>query len=64
MKEKIRLMRLKEVLEMCGIGRASIYNWMNENQFPKQVKIGPRAVAWRSDEVEQWIETRKQVSIN
>ncbi len=57
-------MRLKEVMERCGIGRASVYNWMNEKKFPKQVKIGPRAVAWRSDEVEKWIETRKQVSIN
>ena len=51
----MRLIRLKEVMALTGLGRASIYNFMDENKFPKSVSLGGRAVAWVESEIEGWI---------
>ncbi len=31
---------------------------MNLGDFPKSVQLGPRAVAWLSSEIDQWIDDR------
>ncbi|HIF9434230.1 TPA: AlpA family transcriptional regulator [Photobacterium damselae] len=54
----MRLICLKEVMYICGLGRSSIYKFMEEGRFPKTVYLGGRAVAWVESEVEQWIEER------
>ncbi|MBO2694661.1 helix-turn-helix transcriptional regulator [Shewanella algae] len=54
----MKLIRLKRVSELTGLGRSSIYNYMTEGRFPKSVKLGPRLVAWVEDEVEDWIVAR------
>ena len=53
------LLRLPEVMRRTGYKKASIYNMVRNGEFPKSVKIGPRAVAWDSNEVEAWIEAKK-----
>jgi prophage regulatory protein len=45
-------------MHICGLGRSSIYKFMEEGRFPKSVSLGDRAVAWVESEVEQWIEER------
>ncbi|ELA9294494.1 MULTISPECIES: AlpA family transcriptional regulator [Vibrio harveyi group] len=54
----MRLIRLKEVMHICGLGRSSIYKFMEEGRFPKSVSLGDRAVAWVESEVEEWIEKK------
>ncbi|MBT1446356.1 AlpA family transcriptional regulator [Shewanella sp. JM162201] len=54
----MKLIRLKKVSELTGLGRSSIYNYMNEDRFPKSVKLGPRLVAWVEEEVQAWIMER------
>ena len=54
----MRLIRLKEVMNITGLGRSSIYKFMDEERFPKSVSLGDRAVAWVESEVEMWIEER------
>ncbi len=51
----IRLIRLKEVMHVTGLARATIYKYMEESSFPKSVSLGGRAVAWEESEVEEWI---------
>lgn len=55
-----RLLRLKEVQAQTGLGRATIYKLMDENEFPRPVKLTARAVAWPATEVGDWIEQRIQ----
>lgn len=42
--------------DTCGTGlsRSSTYEAMERGEFPKPVKIGPRAVAWLEDEIQAW----------
>lgn len=52
-------LRLPEVIRRTGYKKASIYNMVRNGEFPKSVKIGPRAVAWDSNEIEAWIVSKK-----
>ncbi|WP_246855924.1 helix-turn-helix transcriptional regulator [Vibrio crassostreae] len=51
----IRLIRLKEVMHVTGLARATIYKYMNEGTFPKSVSLGGRATAWEISEIEEWV---------
>ena len=51
----MRLIRLKEVMHLTGLGRSSIYKFMTEGVFPMSVSLGERAVAWEVSEVEEWV---------
>ncbi|GHW71960.1 putative transcriptional regulator [Vibrio cholerae] len=55
----MRFLRLKEVMSLTGLGRSTIYKFMaDENDFPKSVPLGGRAVAWVESEIEEWMEQR------
>ncbi len=58
----MELLKLKVVCARTGLGRSSLYKAIEKGEFPKPVSIGKRAVAWRSDEVDQWIESRLHVT--
>ena len=62
--ENFKLLRLPQVIDLCGLQKSAIYKLLSENRFPKPVKLGPRAVAWRSDEVGKWITDRPRVISN
>ncbi|MCY1405803.1 Prophage CP4-57 regulatory protein (AlpA) [compost metagenome] len=55
---KVRIYRLKQVMEYTGFGRAWIYALIAKGEFPKPRKIGSRAVGWPSDLIDQWINDR------
>ncbi len=53
-----RLMRLEEVLSYTGLSRSELYRQIQEETFPRPVRVGKRAVRWRESEVEEWIAER------
>lgn len=53
-----RLYRLPAVISMTGYSRATIYRKMSDGSFPPCVKLGARAVAWHSTDIEEWIASR------
>ena len=53
-----RLLRLKEVEQMVGLSRTSIYRLMDSGDFPHPIRVGPRAVRWRLRDIEEWISER------
>lgn len=54
----MRLIRLKEVKHVTGLGRSTIYKYIEDGAFPKSVSLGERAVAWVESEVMAWVMTR------
>ncbi len=50
-----RIMRLKEVIHVCGISRSTVYLWMSQGRFPLSRRIGGGSVGWNSEEIEQWV---------
>ena len=51
---EVQLIRLKEVLAICGRSRSSIYEAIKKGSFPKPVKLQSRSSAWIRCEVERW----------
>ena len=47
---------MQQVMADTGLSRATIYRLMEAGEFPQSVKIGLRAVAWPSSEVQEWIQ--------
>lgn len=59
---EIRLVRLPEVLNLTGLSRSAVYQRMAQERFPRAVQLTPRAIAWRLDEVTDWIESRPRTA--
>jgi prophage regulatory protein len=49
-----RLLRLDEVLDRVGMSKAWVYLGMSQGRFPKPLRLGMRAVAWRARDVQAW----------
>lgn len=53
------VLRLKEVLELTGLSRSTIYAEIKAHRFPRQVNLtSRRCVGWSSEEVRAWIDAR------
>lgn len=52
------LVRQPVVLKAIGIGKSTLWRWIREGRFPKPVRLGANCVAWRADDVNQWINSR------
>ena len=48
------LIRLSDLCESLGVSRSTIYRWVAEDELPAPVRIGARALRWRSEDIEQW----------
>ena len=51
-----KFLRLPEVIDRTGYRRTSIYEKISEGTFPAPIKLGPRAFAWVSEEIEKWMD--------
>lgn len=52
------LMRLPEVMAICRRMKSTIYADMALGRFPRPVRIGIRAVAWRRSDIKAWLKSR------
>lgn len=50
-----RLIIMKEILTITGLGRSTIYLYMSQQRFPNSIKIGYRSVAWAEEDIQEWI---------
>ncbi len=62
MTTEVRLIRLRELLGIVGLGKSRIYELIRSKEFPEPVRLTMKAVAWRSDAVQQWIAERPPVN--
>lgn len=51
-------LRLQAVIRVTGLSRSTLYRLIADEQFPRPVRLGPRAVAWRRTDIEAWGEAR------
>jgi prophage regulatory protein len=56
-----KILRLPDVMDATGLKRSSIYAYVQKNAFPQPIRLGERAVGWKSDEVDAWIEQRSEM---
>ena len=58
-----QLLKLSEVLHRARIARAVLYRDMEKRRFPRPLNIGGKAVRWRTDEIEDWLNARPRAAI-
>lgn len=50
-------LRLREVTDKFNISRTTLYRWILDQGFPKQIKISDSCVLYKH-EIDQWLEDR------
>ena len=53
------LLRLKDLSDLLGLSRSSIYSRLHEGTFPRPIRAGARAVRWRKADIEAWLAARE-----
>ena len=53
------VLRRRQVEELTGLARSTIYELMHRGLFPVPVRLSKRAVGWRYREIEAWINSRR-----
>jgi len=54
-----RIVRTKELLELTGLSRTTIWRMEKAGTFPNRVSLGEASIGWRYSEVSEWIEKRE-----
>ena len=50
-----RIIRVREVLHRVGVHRGTVYKWIKEGRFPRQVQLGANSAGWYESEIDAWI---------
>jgi len=50
-----RFLNIKEVKKKTSLSTSDIYRRMQRLEFPRQVRLGPKRVAWPESQLEDWI---------
>lgn len=54
------LLRRPAVENLTGLSRSALYDLMKKGLFPRAVKLTAKAVAWREDDIANWLANREQ----
>jgi prophage regulatory protein len=52
------MLTLAEVVEKTHFKRSTIYQMIQNNKFPKPIKLGGRKARWRIEDVNDWLEKK------
>ncbi len=52
------MVSLKRVREITSLGKSTIYRMITEDRFPRPVRLTSRRVAWREDDLRNWLDQR------
>jgi predicted DNA-binding transcriptional regulator AlpA len=53
-----RILRSKEVQDMTGLSRTTLWRLERADKFPSRVSLGLNSIGWRFNEVNEWILNR------
>lgn len=53
-----RMLRIKDLVQMLGIGRSSIYRLMKIGEFPAPISLGVRTTCWPEAEIHEGLEAK------
>jgi len=54
----VHILRRPAVADATGLQKAQIDRLEARGEFPRRRRLSARAVGWRSDEVQEWIDSR------
>ncbi|MBX3476683.1 MAG: AlpA family phage regulatory protein [Brevundimonas sp.] len=54
----IAFVRMKELVDRCGISKAEIYRLIKLGRFPRQRRLSHKVSVWVRSDVEEWLNRR------
>lgn len=57
-----RILRRRDVENLTGLSRSTLYAMMADGNFPSPIKLGKRAVGWQDTDLTEWIASRPKKS--
>jgi prophage regulatory protein len=59
----MNLLRPTEAAKILGVSKSTLYAWLDTGILPvRPIRMGVRATAFRSDELEAWLESRSRTT--
>jgi prophage regulatory protein len=52
------LLRMRAVCQSTGLSRSQLYRRLRAGEFPQPVRLSKQAIAWASNEIQDWIDAR------
>ena len=56
----VKTIRFPKLQEQLGVSRSTIFRWERDGKFPKHIQLGENSTAWIQEEVDAWVESRRQ----
>ena len=57
----LKVIKIATVKELTALSVSSIYRLMKKGTFPKQIKLAERSSAWFLEEINDWIEKKRNI---
>ena len=57
-----QIYRIKTVCDITGLPKSTVYATMLSGEFPRPIKLGRRAVGWKSEELQSWIAKQSEAA--
>lgn len=57
--ESKTLMHMDEIVSLLGFGKSTLYAMIKNRKFPAPIKIGERKIAWRTEVVMDWLNSKE-----
>ncbi len=54
----MRVIRLPEVEQKCGLRKTAIYGLIGKGAFPRPIPLAAKHVGWVESEIDDWISSR------
>jgi prophage regulatory protein len=55
---QVLVVRMRQLTSMVGLSRSSIYVLVHKSLFPAPIRLGPKAVGWRLNQIDEWLKSR------
>lgn len=56
-----RILRRKDVEELTGLSRSTIYRHVGAGTFPAPIKLTERLIGWRESTISGWMDSRAEI---
>lgn len=54
----MKLLRLPDVIELTGLSRSTILRMVDQDRFPRPLRLNERANGWLQSEISDWVAAR------
>ncbi|MCR5563306.1 MAG: helix-turn-helix domain-containing protein [Desulfovibrio sp.] len=55
-----RMLRMKEAIELLGIGKTAFYDWVKQGKLPPGIELSTGAIVWPEDELRAFVDSRRR----